>query len=1254
MASNTLLFTLTGRDRLSPVLDKAGDSASDLEKTLAKVGAAIPAAAALAPLAAQAGAAAVAVAAFGAAAAKQIADVKKATDAQGKYQEAVDESGKHSQGAAQAQLTYQRTLGKMPKATQEAAVGLSSLKDSYNEWSDSLAGDTMPVFTHSFALFQAMLPKTSGLAKGASKELDRLVQIVGGGMASPGFDAFMDRFADFSTSALHHAVDGVVDLSRAVGDFASDGGFSDFKDMAREAGPMLVETLTNLAKAALTLVNAGGDMGIVLLTGANALSELVNAVPPEALAVFVKLYGVLRLVRIGIAGVAAVTGAQVSAGLAGFVRAARFGGVSSAISGVVGRMSTLTKVAGGLGVLGAVAIGIDALATKARGAPPDVDKLVTSLKTLAATGETTGELAKTFPTVDAFIAKLNKMKGEQRALDEGTSWARVAGFGPVLDQLTPRLDSLINKGDGMVALGEDFKSFDQALASAVNSGYAEQAAKSFEPYKAALKAAGRSQKEINELFPDYTAGLAGLKADNQLAAQGMSLFGQQALDTKAKLDQQKTATDGLRQAIVALNDVNRSNLGGMIGFEAAIDATAKAAKENAGSLKMVNGELDLNSPKAQAAATALSDLGAKTDAATTAALDANEPWEKVNGIYERGRSKLVAYAQTMGLSATEANKLADKILKVPDKKDVQFKMKAEDAVRDLDAFMAAVKKTPDAKSVKMSAITKEGERQLEALGYKVTHMKDGSVTVSAKTGGAQSDIGRVQAARDRLSGKNISITAATDAFWRASNSLIGRVLGTSYINVQMRKVESSASPAFRARGGPVRLAGGGNPGGRITGPGTSTSDSIPAMLSDGEWVIRASAVAKYGDHFMAALNAGRLQMARAAGGGMTAAGTAGAGTAAANGLAQGLKGSAGTVDAAARAMAGAVVTGIKTELQIASPSKKTKALAKDVGKGFIDGLTGSRDKIKSVSKDLAADVRTAFSGKKESGLLKMIDKQTAKLLDSAKKRDAIAAKIAEAKKYASDVTSAARESASLSNLGMDADSVTAGGIKGGLASKLAQVKQFTKYIDMLAKRGLSKSLLRQILNMGPEQGYAYASALAGADKNTFKSINSMQSQLDKSTKTLGQVGADRLYDSGKQAGKGFLKGLEGQQKDIEKLMMSIAKGMQAAIKKALGIKSPSTVMAELGRFSTKGLAHGLVDAVPHLDRALDVVSGRVAGTRPVFGGRAAAAGAGGVVYNVNLVIEQAMDPVAVGRELQRLLVQFGRAQGATVRLSVGG
>jgi hypothetical protein len=51
-------------------------------------------------------------------------------------------------------------------------------------------------------------------------------------------------------------------------------------------------------------------------------------------------------------------------------------------------------------------------------------------------------------------------------------------------------------------------------------------------------------------------------------------------------------------------------------------------------------------------------------------------------------------------------------------------------------------------------------------------------------------------------------------------------------------------------------------GGNVSGPGTPTSDSIPAMLSDGEYVIKASSVDKaqkeFGSDFFDTINAGRF------------------------------------------------------------------------------------------------------------------------------------------------------------------------------------------------------------------------------------------------------------------------------------------------------------------------------------------------------------------------------------------------------------
>jgi hypothetical protein len=50
-------------------------------------------------------------------------------------------------------------------------------------------------------------------------------------------------------------------------------------------------------------------------------------------------------------------------------------------------------------------------------------------------------------------------------------------------------------------------------------------------------------------------------------------------------------------------------------------------------------------------------------------------------------------------------------------------------------------------------------------------------------------------------------------------------------------------------------------GGYVSGPGSSTSDSIPANLSDGEFVVQASSVKKFGRGFLNSINRGQLPSA---------------------------------------------------------------------------------------------------------------------------------------------------------------------------------------------------------------------------------------------------------------------------------------------------------------------------------------------------------------------------------------------------------
>ncbi|MEU2062908.1 hypothetical protein [Streptomyces sp. NPDC013455] len=568
-----------------------------------------------------------------------------------------------------------------------------------------------------------------------------------------------------------------------------------------------------------------------------------------------------------------------------------------------------------------------------------------------------------------------------------------------------------------------------------------------------------------------------------------------------------------------------------------------------------------------------------------------------------------------------------------------------DALGKVDAYSDGLDRLP--KDIKLKGDISHLDAEIKKAQSRVDALKQKRKTaVGADKAELDTKVAQAQAKLDSLRQKRAArITASDEASGKISwvqrllSGLNGRVSTVTVVAKTAGFAAANAAiaalggiPRF-ATGGPVRLAAGG-PSGLVRGPGSGTSDSIPALLSNGEYVIKAAAVRQYGTGLLDAINSGRYQAA-----------AGGAGADVGRGLIAGMAGSAGAVQSAAARMAAAVTAGVRAELEIASPSKKMKALARDIGKGLILGLTGSRDKIKATAKDLANDIKTAFSGKTESRLLSMVSRETKKLDEYASKRDKILAKIKEAKQYASDLTRNARGQAGLSALGMSPEEVTAGGIKSGLTRKLAQIKQFSRYISMLAKRGLPKSLLRQILDMGPIDGYAYASALVGADKSTFSAINKAQKAIDSETSKLGRKGADILYDSGKNAGKGFLAGLAAQQKDIERLMVKIAKGMEKAIKKALGIKSPSTVMAQLGAFSTQGLARGLVDGLPHVDRALTAVTGRVAATRPVIGRPAVTASGGGQAAPITITINGPIDPYTTARELDKLLSQYRRGRG---------
>jgi TP901 family phage tail tape measure protein len=319
-------------------------------------------------------------------------------------------------------------------------------------------------------------------------------------------------------------------------------------------------------------------------------------------------------------------------------------------------LSTKAKIA-----LAATAIGlIVAVAYKLneanQKAAPSVDKMTTSLEALGRAGSRSGQLTETFG------GNLEKL---------GYAVDRVGGKAHGMDKFNDSMNKIFTLGMGksnsMKEASDQINSIDEALAGMVQGGHADLAAAALKKLQDALAAKGGDPKRLADEMHKYQDSLAATAETENITADSMGELGRKAMETSKALDAQAMTAKGLKEAISDLNDVNRAALDSMAGFEAAIDAAAEAAKDGGSALKMSHGELNLTSERARTAEAALTDLASKTDAAAVAALNSGDTMEQVNKIYDRGRDKLMAYAQQMGLNKDEARALAEQILATPDK-----------------------------------------------------------------------------------------------------------------------------------------------------------------------------------------------------------------------------------------------------------------------------------------------------------------------------------------------------------------------------------------------------------------------------------------------------------------------------------------------------------------------------------------------------------------------------------------------------------
>ncbi|MEW2302577.1 phage tail tape measure protein [Streptomyces sp. NPDC006655] len=334
------------------------------------------------------------------------------------------------------------------------------------------------------------------------------------------------------------------------------------------------------------------------------------------------------------------------------------------------------------------------------------------------------------------------------------------------------------------------------------------------------------------------------------------------------------------------------------------------------------------------------------------------------------------------------------------------------------------------------------------------------------------------------------------------------------------------------------------------------------------------------------------------------------------GLINGIGSMGGAVGKAISDIAHGVVSTAKSILGIKSPSRVFRQIGIWVNEGLIQGLTGSTSRVESAIKSTLTKLMNAYNavadqkGRKgvsnrwvaqHEAAIKHLEtyvrKEGAQLDKLAKQRDSVAKRLKSAqanlknlqKEWADERNNIASGIMQGTSIVMqpqdDGAAITAGDVLANMQDQAAKALKFSNELAALKKKGLRADLIEQIAAAGVDQGGATADALMSANSAQIAQLNTTQKSLKASANSTGAVVADAMYKAGIDSAKGLIKGLQSKEKAIEKQMEKIGKAMAKAIKRELGIRSPSRVFHEIGAWIPAGLVNGVDSGMSAVQRA---------------------------------------------------------------------
>lgn len=286
-------------------------------------------------------------------------------------------------------------------------------------------------------------------------------------------------------------------------------------------------------------------------------------------------------------------------------------------------------------------------------------------------------------------------------------------------------------------------------------------------------------------------------------------------------------------------------------------------------------------------------------------------------------------------------------------------------------------------------------------------------------------------------------------------------------------------------------------------------------------------------------------------------------------------------------------------------TRKALATAKKEGKS----TTSLENKIKSLTKSRAKDNATIRQGKKDLAAatsenrkanaaytelttkqiknrneLKKLTKQQATYAD---KLDAANKALEDATKTRDDYNNSIKDQ--YSKLGDINQDTTLEGYISDLQKNISDIQELSTNLQTLRSMGLNDTLYKELLSKGTN-ALPFVNQLLNAGYGGVDQLNDLSNQLTDEATALGSNASAELYQAGVNAAQGIVDGLQSKYDAITKQMDKIADAMVKAIKKKLGIHSPSKEMAKLGAFSGDGLAKGLMDSSSAITNASEQVA----------------------------------------------------------------